>query len=221
MWVVVPTCNCSLRSQRQCKPTNFGFECSQFTKLQNVITNAKKMTDLTKYDNDNPKFISNIEIIIRDKVSKCRPFELYLTRIDNWFDDKWVKFSGTHMHEISIWQQKDITIPPFHPNRVDSCDYYRLDNAIYKKQTPYKTLHIIQASTDNFKRKIADYTDNGLFIWFSGNSKINNKGTLMGYLVQDKNCYTFYISLTGEKNWSVNKTKGISAKEVLEILKTT
>ena len=179
------------------------------------------MTNLTRHDNDNPDFISNIEIIIRDKVSKWKPLDLYLTRIDNWFDDKWVKFSGTLMHELSIWQLQDITVPPFHPSRVDSCDYYRLDNGIYNKQTTDKTLHIIQASTDNFKRKIADFTDNGLFIWYSGNSKANNKGTLMGYLVRDNDCYTFYISLTGDKKWNVNRTKGIPTKEVEEILKTT
>ena len=75
------------------------------------------MTELKKYDNDNPEFISNIEMIIKDQIEKWKPRDLYLTRIDNWFDDKWVKFSGTIMHEISVWTLIDVTIPPFHPNR--------------------------------------------------------------------------------------------------------
>lgn len=178
------------------------------------------MKELTRHTNDNPDFISNIEIIIRDRIEKWRPRDLFLTRIDNWFDDKWVKFSGTVMHEISIWKLEKVTVPPFHPNRVESCDFYRKGNGTYKKQEIDKPLHIFQQSTNNLKRKIVDFTKNGLFIWYSGNSKTNNKGTLMGYLVKDTDCYTFYISLTGDKDWNVYKTNGIPAKEIQNILDT-
>ena len=115
------------------------------------------MIDLTKYNNDNPDFISNIETIIWDKVNKWKPKDLYITRIDNWFDDKWIKFSGTIMHELSIWQLQDVTVPPFHPNRVELCDFYQLTNEDYKKQVPIQSLHIMQASKDNLKRKILDF----------------------------------------------------------------
>jgi len=176
------------------------------------------MVELTRHINDNPNFISNIETIIRDRINKWKPRDLYLTRIDNWFDDKWIKFSGTVMHEISIWKLEKVTVPPFHPNRVESSDFYSQDNGDYKKQEIDKPLHIFQQSTNNLKRKIANFTDNGLFIWYSGNSETNNKGTLMCYLVKDTDCFTFYISLTGDKNWNVHKTNGIPSKEIQNIL---
>ncbi|MEZ5014948.1 MAG: hypothetical protein R2794_11715 [Chitinophagales bacterium] len=179
------------------------------------------MIDLSRYDNDDPDFIFTIEIIIRYKVDKWKPRDLYITRIDNWFDDKWLRFSGKIFSGLSIWKLKDVTVPPFHPNRVVSCDFYQLGNDSYKKQELIKPLHIIQTSKENPNRKIADITDNGLFIWFSSNSKTNNIGTLMGYLGHDSECYTFYISLTGDKNWNVHKTIGISTKEIHDILGTT
>lgn len=178
------------------------------------------MIELTRYDNDNFDFISSIETFIRVKIDQWRPKDIYLTRIDNWFDDKWVKFTGTNMHELFVWRLQDITVPPFHPNRVVSSDIYTFDNGHWTIQKSQKALHIIQASMYNLKRKISDFSRNGLFIWYSGNSKTNNKGTLMCYLVKDNTCYTFYISLSGDKNWNVSKTAGIPTKEVQEILTT-
>ena len=176
------------------------------------------MTTLTQYPNDHPQFISNIEIFIQASLDKWKPTDLYLTRIDNWFDDKWIKFSGTYIHELSIWQHEEVTVPPFHPNRVIDCSYFRLEKGSYKAREIARPLHIYQASTDNLNRKIADFTENGLFIWYCGNSRINKRGVLMGYLLKDQECYTFYISLTADKNWNVHKSIGIPSREVQNIL---
>ncbi|HYV92336.1 MAG TPA: hypothetical protein VE978_11150 [Chitinophagales bacterium] len=175
---------------------------------------------LSRDANDNPQFISNIEKIIWDRIQKWEPKDLYLTRIDNWFDDKWMKFSGTTMHEISIWYA-DVTVPPFHPNRVESCEFYQYNNGGYVLQVLNKKLHIEQWSQDNFKRRISGFTRNGIFFWYSGNSNSNDKGALMCYFVKDNECFTFYILLSGNKGWNVNKTNGISAKEIQDILSAT
>ena len=167
---------------------------------------------------DNPEYVKNVERIFKDRIGKWTPKDLYITRIDNWFDEKWVKFSGTIMHEISIHKLVDITVPPFHPNRVEKFDFYRKVNGGYVKQENGKHLHIIQESTNNLKRKISDLSDNGLFLWYSGNTIANNKGSLMGYFVTDTDCFTFYLTLAGDKNWNAEKTIGLTTKEIQTIL---
>ena len=82
------------------------------------------------------------------------------------------------------------------------------------KKENLKTLHIYQESKNNLKRKITEFTNNGLFIWYSGNSKKNNIGSLICYLVKEKECLSFYLSMNGEKEWNVIKAKGISLKEM-------
>jgi hypothetical protein len=141
---------------------------------------------------DNSDYVQNVSTVISDRVSKWKPSDLFITKIDNWFDDKWVKFSGTIMHEISVWRE-EVTVPPFHPNRVDSSEFYKLEKGDYLKQENKKPLHIRQTSTQNIKREITDFSKDGLFIWYSGNTKTNDKGSVMGYLVKENDCFIFYL----------------------------
>jgi hypothetical protein len=172
---------------------------------------------LTKKQNDNPDFILNCEKIIQNRIHLWKPTDVFVNRIDNWFDEKWMGFSGTTMHEVSIWKG-ETTIPPFHPNRVESSDFYQKTTELYVKKKNPKTLHIYQESKDNLKRYISEFTNDGLFIWYSGNSKVNEIGTLMYYLVRESECQPLFISLSGKKDWNVSQTKGILLKEVQRIL---
>jgi hypothetical protein len=183
-----------------------------------VASNAM-MIDLPIQANDNPRYIENVVRILRDRIDKWKPPDIYVTRIDNWFDDKWVGFAGTIMHELSIWKG-NVTVPPFHPNRVDSCELYKCEEGEYKKQLIRDPLHIFQASTSNLKRKITDFSDNGLFIWFSGNTVTNGKGSFMGYFVADNECFTFYLTLALHKGWKAEKVIGLTTHEVEKILQT-
>ncbi len=178
------------------------------------------MKELTRYKNDNIDFLSNVEKIVEDRINKYKPKDLFVTRIDNWFDGKWIKFSAKVMGALSVWNLTEVTVQHFHPNRVESCDFFQREGEKYKNHPLKKTLHITQWSENNLKRKIADFTDNGLLVWYSGNSKKNNKGTIMIYFVKDTDCFTYYISLTGDKDWNVHKTIGISAIEIQSILDT-
>ena len=105
-----------------------------------------------------------------------------------------------------------------HPNRVESCDLYVRRNGDYEKQEIKNPLHIIQESTDNLKRRISDFSDKGFFIWYSGNSMTNNRGSLMGYFVADSDCFTFYLTLSRDKNWNAEKVHGLTTKEIKTIL---
>jgi hypothetical protein len=68
-----------------------------------------------------------------------------------------------------------------------------LEKGDYLKQENKKPLHIRQTSTQNIKREITDFSKDGLFIWYSGNTKTNDKGSVMGYLVKENDCFIFYL----------------------------
>lgn len=186
--------------------------------LRNRNHRTHFMIDIPAKINDNLDYIRNVEFIFKDLIAKWTPSDLYITRVDNWFDDKWVKFSGTIMHEISIHNLDDVTVPPFHPNRIEKTDFYRRKNRNYEKQEAEKTLHILQQSTSNLKRKISNFSNNGLFLWYSGNTITNHKGSIMGYLVTNEECFTFYVTLARQKNWNAEKAIGLTTKEIQRIL---
>ena len=176
------------------------------------------MIELIKDSNDNHEFHINIKKLILDKINSFKPNEVYIVKIDNWFDQKWLNFSGTIMHEVSIWEKDDVTIPPFHPNRVLNVLHYKNQNGILEKLTDNMKLHIYQMDSENLKRKISDICENGLFVWYSGKSEVNANGSIMIYSVKEKECFTYYISLTKNTNWKLNKTIGFDKKYINRIL---
>lgn len=179
----------------------------------------RQMKLLTEKQNDNPNFILNCEKIIQNRINLWNPTDIYVTRIDNWFDGKWMEFSGTLMSGLSIWKG-ETTIPPFHPNRVESSEFYKKTAEHYAKKENPKSLHIYQESKDNLKRYVSEFTNDGLFVWYSGNSKVNEVGTLMCYLVRESGCQPFFITLSGKKEWNVSQTKGILRKEIQAIIES-
>ena len=180
-----------------------------------------KMKLLKEKHNDNPNFILNCKKIIQNRINLWNPNEIFITRIDNWFDGKWMNFAGTELHAISLWNFQDIlTIPPFHPNRVESSEFYQKMAEQYVKKENPKTLHIYQESKDNLKRYVSEFSNDGLFIWYSGNSKTNERGTLMCYFIRESETLPFFITLSGKKEWNVSHTKGILRKEVQSIIES-
>lgn len=175
---------------------------------------------LIKKENDHPDFILNCEKIIKNKINLWKPVDIFVTRINNWFDEKWMGYSGNSFPGVSIWKG-NITVPPFNPNRVELSDFYQKTNGRYIKKEHAKALHIYQNSIDNLKRFITDFTTNGLFVWYSGNSKANEIGTLMCYLVREAECQPFFITLSQKKGWNVSETNGILINEIQIILENS
>ena len=169
------------------------------------------------YQNDDVIFIKHIEAILQNRLKFWQPDELYITRIDNWFDVKWLEFSGNILGALSIWKAHT-TIPPFHPNRVVFTNYYIKQDKTYISRKIKKPLHILKNSSNNLQRNITDFSKNGLFVWYSGNSKKNNIGSVMMYLIIDGECFSFYFSLDGNKNWNVGKIMGISRRIIQDVI---
>lgn len=107
-------------------------------------------------ESDDTVFLSKIELFCKEQISILNPRFVFATKIDNWFDDKWLNFSGKPMHELAIWKMQDVTFPPFHPNRVIKTDCFKQDGSsgmysIYKEDY---SLHKLQSSAENLKFKV-------------------------------------------------------------------
>jgi len=172
---------------------------------------------LSPKPNDNTNFILNCEKIITNSIRLWQPSEIYINRVDNWFDKKWLGFSGKLLGEVSVWKS-NLTIPPFHPNRIESSDSFVKSGEQYvKKENPH-ALHIYQKSNENLKRYVSGLTTNGLLIWYSGNSKLNGLGSVMCYLVLETKCHPFYLTLSEKNQWHISQNHGISKKTIALVL---
>jgi hypothetical protein len=79
--------------------------------------------------NDDPQFVELVKCIISGLVSDDFPEQIFVMKIDNWFDHKWMKFSGIGSvgffwgmnapdTALDEFRQDKVTFPPFNPNRV-------------------------------------------------------------------------------------------------------
>jgi len=179
--------------------------------------------EITIRDGDAPDFIKSINKIMFGLIEKFQINEVCLVRIKNWFDHKWLNYSGKSvvqfhggagLFDVSLdneWREK-ITVPPFNPNRVLSETFFRVkptENKMFEKP-----LHTTKDSNDNLHNRISMYTKNGLFVWYSSDTEHNQKGSLMIYRVQDGVVSTFYASFEHNNGWKIKQTKDIPVNEL-------
>jgi hypothetical protein len=179
-----------------------------------------------KFDTtDDNGFTETVKAIITNLILSLNPNEISIVRIKNWFDNKWLNYSGKEIRKydtgkgamipfvLEPFWNKEITIPPFTPNRVLNEAFYRLKG---KENPKFEELtHIWQHSTDNKKRLISERTENGLCIWISSNSVANGQGSLMVYQIKNSEILTWYVNIENKNGWKITKAKGIDKNNSL------
>jgi hypothetical protein len=176
------------------------------------------MLKLKLTENGDRNFVAIVEQVLNNTLQLYYPAEVYVILIDNWFDYKWLKFSGTVMHEIAVWKYK-LTVPPFHPSRVVSQSYFHASNTvpIYYEAAPSKPLHIIQHSNNNLHRMLEQISLSGVFVWYSS-SKHSDRGSLMPYAIDEENANAWYASFRKDEEWRLDKIKGITRREFIRLM---
>ncbi len=172
--------------------------------------------DIAVSSGDSPAFIAKVNSIVNGSIQCFSPTEIYLTKIDNWFDYKWSGFSNKVMGAFGARSFGTLKIPPFHPNRVLKSKKY---SSINFETIEEANLHIAQESSSNEKRKIMDVSDNAVFIWYSGSTNKNGQGSILVYISRNSTNSGFYVGYaTDDRVWRNTKTTGMSLNEINTII---
>jgi len=166
---------------------------------------------------DDPVFVRIIESITNSLVLDISPQIVVIIQIDNWFDHKWLDFSGKILGALGIWR-KELTIPPFNPNRVKNQIVYKLGESGNYIEQEATLLHTLQKSSENLNHKLKNATDSGLFFWWSSNTKTNSQGSLMVYSQIDDKSSSWFVAFDRKTEWSINKTEGIPVKVIKQYI---
>jgi len=176
------------------------------------------MIDIRQNNTDDSDFIDLIETFVERLLASISPSDLYLIKIDSWFDFKWRGFQGKLLGAAGIRAFDKLRIPPFIPDRVLEQRHFERDNGGYYEGSE-PLLHFYQSSSDNLTRKtIYAATEPRLFLWYSGGTQTTKRGSIMTYIVEKSNQRTFYIGLTKKIVWQTLKTDGISRNEAKSLL---
>ncbi len=192
----------------------------------------RRSTIVQTEEGDAVEFIHYVNAILGSLAKEQSVDEVVFVKIKNWFDHKWLNFSGkkivhfetTHPHfpreeSLEVHWMKEITIPPFNPNRVISSKYIRINNT--GNQNIENAVHGYRRSTETSRNLVKDYTSNGLLLWYSSNTTMNQKGSLMVYTSKDGVVSTWYALFENIEGWKITKTKGIDADWLRTLAKNT
>ncbi|MDC1142298.1 hypothetical protein OAU50_04340 [Planctomycetota bacterium] len=169
-------------------------------------------------ETDDPEFIDLISSIVKSVVDERVPEEVRVIRIDNWFDHKWLGFGGKVLGAIAV-HPSELTVPPFNPGRViTESAFTPNEDAGYYAVPISQPLHIETRSEKNLRRKLPDMLPNAVVVWFSGNSRANQRGSLMVYSTHANSAQAWYASFLGDGSWRIDKQKGVSREEVLRLV---
>jgi hypothetical protein len=179
---------------------------------------------------DDPGFVALLNAVVRNIVASHQPTNVWLIRIDNWFDHKWLRFSGYGLAASNIpldnwdtvkkeFHQDKVTFPPFTPNRVISqCSYVKQGEDYCEAASPllpHRTES--QHTSASLQKRIQEFTDSAVFVWFSSNTVANGRGSVMIYRVMGDTTECWFAGFQREEiTWKVASTKGIARNHVEE-----
>lgn len=197
------------------------------------------IVDIPAKDGDDKRFITALNGLIAIIVNIYEPGDVYVIRINKWFDHKWLKYSGKGIvqfpekgvdlprtghsiieRSLDEFFQKKLTFPPFNPKQVGmQLHWKRHDDGSYGGSDKPKWLHsvekrVLQHSSKNLQNRLSSFTKSGVFIWFSSNTVQNMHGSLLVYSILNNEEGAWYASFKKDNGWKVNHVKGINKETV-------
>jgi len=182
---------------------------------------------LTVGETDDPLFIELLNSLVGSVLDHRNPETFWIIQIDNWFDHKWLNFSGygliasnTPMERYDTVKaesyQEKLTFPPFTPNRIMAqWSYIRTSDDYIEAPLPALPHGIEKRhSEENLRRRVQDFSRSASFVWYSANTLANGRGSVMVYNVTAEQPDCWYAAFNRQAMWELLAAKGISRSEV-------
>ena len=179
-------------------------------------------------DND---FIELLNSMVRGLIVQQAPDQLWIVQVDNWFDHKWLRFSGHGAASSNIpvtgyetvkreFYQDNLTFPPFAPDRVLGQWSYVRGDGDYREAPLPRLPHSTERRRTNFnlQRRIQKIDGSACFVWYSSNTLANGRGSVMVYTVKGETSECWFAAFNRDKTWALGATKGINRAVVLRLL---
>jgi hypothetical protein len=187
-------------------------------------------------DND---FVALLNLLLNRLLVETIPEQLWAIQIDNWFDHKWLRYSGNGIvasklfppnWEFSLfdrfasvkaefWRDK-LTFPPFAPSRVvNQWSFVRLNQDYIEAplpKLPHKQAR--RRSYSNLNRRVEDFAVSASYVWYSGNTLKNGRASVMVYRIAASRPICWFAALRRDSSWTLEGTKGIEKDHVSRLL---
>jgi hypothetical protein len=163
--------------------------------------------ELVPTEHDDAAFLSLAQRIMNGAIAELRMPEVFLVHVDNWFDHKW----------LGWWSRKEeeLRVPTFTPNRIRSEKHFVLNSerSTWEEVGLQKPLHVRQPGRPWLAQPLDRFSKSAAFVWYSGNTTINQVGSMMLYLSGAEG-YSWYASFRKIEVWAVVDESRITRREL-------
>jgi hypothetical protein len=176
---------------------------------------------------DSAEFMGKARALAIGVAQDYQPARLYIIWIDNWFGPKWMHFAGKAIGLVGLHRANPLHVPPFVPHRVVAERVFLGPG--YDETVSMPPLHIECPSKLALRRRITDIDKDAAFVWFSGESEAQKRGSVMVYLpvASDatahrrdglRDCGAFYVGFSQRNGgWEPAMLRGVSRSEVAHL----
>lgn len=186
-------------------------------------------------DND---FIDLLNSLLNGLLVQQAPEQLWVVQIDNWFDHKWLRYSGSgsvgskfpvdwtsafmdrfDSVKEQFWQDK-LTFPPFAPDRVVGQWSFLHSSRGYVEDPLPKLPHSQsrRRSHSNLRNRAEDFVRSASYVWYSGNTLKNGRGSVMVYNIGSPQPVCWFAAFARDSEWTLKRTKGVDKEQVARLL---
>ncbi len=180
------------------------------------------MLELEANSTDDPAFLDLASRLIVG-VARANNFsEIVVVHIDHWFGERWLGFCGKYLGAAGVRSRDlngELTPPPFHPRRVLSARQYRLsEQQVYEYSCNIESLHSYRTSQSNINRT---FRWNSLYVWYSGDTTLTDKGVVMVYSVKQNETAAWYTAFNKTLIWQLEQTVAVSPNQIRDYIERT
>jgi hypothetical protein len=187
---------------------------------------------------DDNHFIDLLNPLLKGLLVQQAPEQLWVIQIDNWFDHKWLTYSGngsvvskfpadwsaSFMDRFSsvkaeFWQDK-LTFPPFAPDRVVGQWSFVHSSQGYAEAPLPKLPHSDsrRRSHSNLHKRVDKFVSSASFVWYSGNTLKNGRGSMMAYNIGSPRPACWFAAFVRNSEWTLERTKGVDKEQIFRLL---
>lgn len=191
------------------------------------------MSEVTAGKTDDPRFIKLLNALVRGLIARHAPEQLWIIQIDNWFNHKWLGFSGIGIVDFNVaglegpydaalteFRQDKVAFPPFNPNRVASqWSYLRAGDRYVEAALPllpHPTSR--RPSGRNLHRRVQDFGRPSCYVWYSANTLANGRGSMMVYNFASGSIQCWFAGFSRGNEWKLDSSKGVRREDIQQLL---
>jgi hypothetical protein len=164
---------------------------------------------------DDPRFLEWVEAVVTGVEESFKTDLAFVVKIDNWFGQRWLGFSGKTLGVAGVRKEK-LTLPPFVPSRVLAQRRVRREGTVPGR---HKRLHVWQSSGQNLQRYTEVVLHDAHAFWYSGGSASSDRASFMAYVSTPDGHWPWYVSLQRKKIWRVVECIGVRIPELDEFIR--